>query len=173
MDILDDIKIDVEAFFLENKSEIGRSLYFFMYKVTISNHTDKTIQLLSRYWNICDANGSVQIIEGEGVIGEQPIMEPNASFQYNSFCPLKTEFGKMSGFYTFKEEETNNLFKGIIPGDYLLQCYENYNLSTEIAYPYFAGKADSDQASLHFSNIFGPVEARANWDIENIIIELK
>ena len=55
----------------------------------------------------------------------------------------------------------------------ILQCYENYNLSTKTAYPYFAGKADSDQASLRFSNIFGPVEARANWDIEDIIIELK
>ena len=67
----------------------------------------------------------------------------------------------------------NFLFKGIITGGYLLQCYENYNLSAEIAYPYFAGKADSDQTSLRFSNIFGPVEARANWDIKDIIIELK
>ena len=74
---------------------------------------------------------------------------------------------------TLTDKNHHFLFKGIIPGDYLLQCYENYNLSAEIAYPYFAGKADSDQASLRFSNIFGPVEARANWDIEDIIIELK
>ena len=115
MHILDDIKIDVEAFFLENKSNIEKSLYFFMYKVTISNHTDKTIQLLRRHWDICDANGNIQVIEGEGVIGEQPIIKPDSSFQYNSFSPLKTEFGKMSGFYIFEEEGTNNLFKGIIP----------------------------------------------------------
>ena len=62
-----------------------------MYKVTITNHTDKTIQLLRRHWDICDANGNVQIIEGEGVIGEQPIINPDSSFQYNSFSPLKTE----------------------------------------------------------------------------------
>ena len=115
MDILDDIKIHVKSFFLENKSNIEKSLYFFMYKVTISNHTDKTIQLLRRHWDICDANGNLQITEGEGVIGEKPIMKPNTSFEYNSFCPIKTEFGKMSGFYIFKEKGTNNLFKGIIP----------------------------------------------------------
>ena len=115
MDILDNIKINVEAFFLENKSDIEKSVYFFMYKVTISNQTDKTIQLLSRHWDICDANGDINIIEGEGVIGEQPIMKPGSSFQYNSFCPLKTEFGKMSGFYIFEEEGTENLFKGLIP----------------------------------------------------------
>ena len=115
MDILDNIKINVEAFFLENKSDIEKSVYFFMYKVTISNQTDKTIQLLSRHWDICDANGDIDIIEGEGVIGEQPIMKPGDSFQYNSFCPLKTEFGKMSGFYIFEEEGTENLFKGLIP----------------------------------------------------------
>ena len=115
MDILDDIKINVEAFFLENKSDIEKSLYFFMYKVTILNKSDKTIQLLSRHWDICDANGNINIIEGEGVIGEQPIMRPDASFEYNSFCPLKTEFGKMTGFYIFEEEKTKNLFKGLIP----------------------------------------------------------
>ena len=93
MDILDDIKINVEAFFLENKSDIEKSLYFFMYKVTILNKSDKTIQLLSRHWDICDANGNINIIEGEGVIGEQPVMKPYTSFEYNSFCPLKTEFG--------------------------------------------------------------------------------
>ena len=86
-----------------------------MYKVTILNQSDKTIQLINRHWNISDANENVQIVKGEGVIGEKPIMKPNTSFEYNSFCPIKTEFGKMSGFYTFKEKETNNLFKGIIP----------------------------------------------------------
>ena len=115
MDILDNIKINVEAFFLENKSDIEKSLYFFMYKVTILNKSDKTIQLLSRHWDICDANGNINIIEGEGVIGEQPIMKPESSFQYNSFCPLKTEFGKMTGFYIFEEDGTKNLFKGLIP----------------------------------------------------------
>ena len=115
MDILDNIKVNVEAFFLDRKSNPEKSLYFFMYKVTVSNQTDKTIQLLSRHWDICDANGNIDIIEGEGVIGEQPIMKPGSSFQYNSFCPLTTEFGKMSGFYIFQEEKTDTLFKGIIP----------------------------------------------------------
>ena len=74
---------------------------------------------------------------------------------------------------TLADKNHHFLFKGITPGDYLLQCYENYNLSTEVPYPYFAGEWDSEKTSLRFSNIFGPIEARANWDIENIIIELK
>ena len=115
MDILDNIKIDVKAFFLDNKSDIERSLYFFMYKVTISNQTNKTLQLLRRHWHIYDANGNIQTIKGEGVIGEQPVMIAGTSFQYNSFCPIKTEFGKMSGFYIFEEKGTGDLFKGIIP----------------------------------------------------------
>tara|TARA_B100000029_G_C16924626_1_gene722666 strand:- start:29 stop:409 length:381 start_codon:yes stop_codon:yes gene_type:complete len=113
--ILKDIDINAKAFFLDNKSNIEKSIYFFMYKIFISNKTDKTIQLINRHWDICDANGNLNIIEGEGVIGEQPIINPSDSFEYNSFCPLKTEFGKMSGFYIFKEKETGNLFKGIIP----------------------------------------------------------
>ena len=115
MDILNEIKIDVVIFYLSNKSNIEKSLYFFMYEVTILNRSDKTIQLINRHWNISDANENVQIVKGEGVVGEKPIMKPNTSFKYNSFCPIKTEFGKMSGFYTFKEKGTNNLFKGIIP----------------------------------------------------------
>ena len=115
MTILKDIDISTEAFFLDNKSNIEKSIYFFMYKIFISNKTNKTIQLISRHWDICDANGNIDIIEGEGVIGEQPLMNPSDSFEYNSFCPLKTEFGKMSGFYIFKEVETGNLFKAIIP----------------------------------------------------------
>ena len=73
MDILDDIKIDVKSFFLTNKSDIEKSLFFFMYQVSISNQSDKTIQLINRHWNISDANGNTQVIKGEGVIGEKPI----------------------------------------------------------------------------------------------------
>ena len=115
MDVLRDINITSEVFFLSNKSNPEKSLYFFMYKISIVNNTNRTIQLIDRHWDISDANGNTDSIDGEGVVGEQPVMKPSDSFQYNSFCPIKTEFGTMSGFYTFKEEKTGILYKGIIP----------------------------------------------------------
>ena len=115
MEILKNININTEVFFLSNKSNPEKSLYFFMYKIFIVNNTDKTIQLINRHWDISDSNGNTSSIDGEGVVGEQPIMKPSDSFQYNSFCPIKTEFGTMGGFYTFEEQETGVLYKGIIP----------------------------------------------------------
>jgi len=115
MKILDQIKINVKSSFLKDKSSIKESVYFFMYKVTIVNNTDKKIQLINRHWHISDANKNTQVIDGEGVIGQQPILNISDSFEYTSFCPIKTEFGTMSGYYTFKEINTNKLYKGIIP----------------------------------------------------------
>ena len=115
MEFIKNIKIEAKSIFLNDKSNIEKSLYFFMYKITIINNSDKTFQLMSRYWEITDANGIAQTIEGEGVVGERPILKPGESFTYNSFCPIKTEFGTMSGFYTFKDDLTGNLQKAKIP----------------------------------------------------------
>jgi len=70
------------------------------------------------------------------------------------------------------DKEYNFLFNGIQPGEYLLQCYENYDLNSEVAFPYFGGEWNSNGRTLHFSDIVGPIEVRANWDLENIILEL-
>ena len=115
MEILSKIKISVKASFISDKSSIKESIYFFMYRVTILNNSDKTLQLMNRHWHISDANSNTQVINGEGVIGEQPILRANDSFEYSSFCPIKTSFGTMSGFYTFKDVNTEDLYKGIIP----------------------------------------------------------
>ena len=115
MDILNEIKINVETFYLPNKSSIEKSLYFFMYKVTISNQSDKTVQLINRHWNISYANENVRIVEGEGVIGEKPIMKPNTSFEYNSFCPLPTEFGVMHGHFEMIYENGKKINAKIAP----------------------------------------------------------
>ena len=115
MEILDQIKITAKSSFLKDKSRVQESIYFFMYKITILNNSDKKIQLINRHWHISDANKNTQVIDGEGVIGKQPILNNGDSFQYTSFCPIKTEFGTMSGYYTFKEVDTGELYKGIIP----------------------------------------------------------
>ena len=126
MDTIKDISINAKSSFLKDKSNLQKSLYFFIYEIIIENKSDETFQLMSRHWKISDANDNTQIIEGEGVVGERPILKPGDSFSYNSFCPIKTEFGTMSGFYIFKENSTGNLFKAIIP-EFVLVAPNNIN----------------------------------------------
>ena len=67
---------------------------------SITNVGEETAQLLSRHWIITDADGEVQEVRGAGVVGEQPVLEPGMSFEYTSYCPLKTNVGTMQGSYT-------------------------------------------------------------------------
>ena len=73
--------------------------YVFAYTVRISNEGRDTVQLKTRHWIITDGTGRVQEVTGEGVVGEQPVLRPNQSFEYTSGCPLSTPFGVMEGTY--------------------------------------------------------------------------
>jgi ApaG protein len=73
----------------------------YTYTVTITNIGYQSSQLLRRHWYITDGWGKVQEVEGEGVIGEQPVLHPGESHTYSSFCPLSTPTGSMHGYYTF------------------------------------------------------------------------
>ena len=73
--------------------------YLFEYHVRISNVGAETAQLISREWIITNADGEVERVKGPGVVGEQPVLAPGASFEYRSFCPLKTPVGSMHGSY--------------------------------------------------------------------------
>ena len=108
------IKIKSQSAFLSGQSDIKRSIYFFSYKINIINLSNESIKLLTRHWDIKDANGKINVIEGDGVIGEYPIIKSNDSYNYKSFCPLKTEFGSMRGFYTFSNDN-GDIIKSIIP----------------------------------------------------------
>ena len=108
------IKIDIKSEFVPELSNNEDSLFYFSYKVSIHNLGVNKVQLLSRHWNIKDGLGREKAINGEGVIGKKPIIDPGESYKYKSYCPLKTEFGSMNGFYTMKDEE-GNLFKTSIP----------------------------------------------------------
>jgi ApaG protein len=85
--------------YLPEKSSPENSYYFFTYKIRISNLGRDTVQLISRQWIITDADGKVQEVQGPGVVGEQPVLQPETSFEYSSFCPLKTPVGSMHGSY--------------------------------------------------------------------------
>ena len=93
------IRVQVKAMFLPDQSSPRENHYHFAYHITISNVGPETAQLISRRWVITDADGDVQEVHGPGVVGEQPILEPGASFEYTSSCPLKTNVGTMHGTY--------------------------------------------------------------------------
>ncbi|MGE0042936.1 MAG: Co2+/Mg2+ efflux protein ApaG [Vicinamibacterales bacterium] len=94
------IRVQVESLFLPDRSSPREQQFLFAYHVTVSNVGDEPAQLLSRHWIITNADGEVQEVKGPGVVGEQPVLEPGASFDYTSFCPLTTSVGTMHGTYT-------------------------------------------------------------------------
>jgi ApaG protein len=93
------IRIEVVSKYLPEKSSPRQRQYLFAYHVTIANVGDETAQLQSRRWVIIDGNGHEEVVEGPGVVGEQPVIEPGMAFEYTSFCPLNTPFGTMHGHY--------------------------------------------------------------------------
>lgn len=86
--------------FLPERSAPREQQFFFAYNISISNEGAETAQLISRHWIITDADGEVQEVVGDGVIGHQPVLEPGAAFEYTSYCELKTAVGTMHGTYT-------------------------------------------------------------------------
>ncbi|MCB1624487.1 MAG: Co2+/Mg2+ efflux protein ApaG [Pseudomonadales bacterium] len=93
------ILIDVETAYLEEQSEPKDSRYVFAYTITIRNEGPQPAQLLTRHWIITDANGKVQEVRGDGVVGEQPHLEPGQGFRYSSGAVLETPVGSMHGSY--------------------------------------------------------------------------
>ena len=93
------IRVQVRSTYLPQQSSPKESHYFFTYQVRISNIGPETAQLVSREWIITSADGEVERVKGNGVVGEQPVLPPGGSFEYSSFCPLKTAVGSMHGTY--------------------------------------------------------------------------
>lgn len=94
------ITVSVESQYLPEHSNPRARKYIFGYHISIENGSPSTIQLLRRKWYITDGTGTMREVEGEGVVGRQPIIAPGDSHEYLSFCNLPTEVGKMSGYYT-------------------------------------------------------------------------
>jgi len=99
------VRVDVEARYSSEHSKPGQSLWFFLYTVRIANEGTETCQLVSRHWTIRNATGTVQEVDGPGVVGEQPVLEPGESFEYTSGCPLDTPIGSMEGTYDMVTRE--------------------------------------------------------------------
>lgn len=97
--ITNGIRVAVATRYLEHESEPQQNKYLFAYEITISNEGETQAQLMSRHWIIQDAMNSVDEVQGEGVVGKTPTLEPGRSFTYTSYCPLRTEWGIMKGTY--------------------------------------------------------------------------
>ena len=108
------INITVNPYFLDDQSEPEDQHFVWAYQVTIDNQSKEKVQLKNRYWKIIDSNGSEQEVRGEGVVGEQPILNPGEKFEYTSGTPLSTPSGFMGGYYEMETNEGKR-FDAIIP----------------------------------------------------------
>lgn len=118
------VKISVEKFYQENYSNPIAGDYMFSYRISINNLNDFPIKLLSRHWYIFDSLHEITEVEGEGVVGNQPVLEPGGIHQYVSGCNLKSEIGKMWGTYTMQNLDDKTFFKVNIPDFQLIVPYK-------------------------------------------------
>ncbi len=109
------INVSVEIQYNAQHSHPIASHYFFAYSITIKNVSDYTVQLKKRHWFIFDSNGIKSEVEGNGVVGEQPILIPGQSYQYVSGCNLLSDMGKMGGVYIMEREIDGEVFHVTIP----------------------------------------------------------
>jgi ApaG protein len=109
------IKVVVETEYQPSYSSPSQYHYVFTYKITIENQSEFTIQLKRRHWYIHDAGFAVREVEGEGVVGQQPLLEPGELHQYVSGCNLKSGLGKMVGTYEMERVVDGALFRVNVP----------------------------------------------------------
>ena len=94
-----DLTVRVSVNFQPETSDPSASRWFWVYHIRIENHGDADVQLINRKWEITDSRGAIHLVEGAGVVGEQPLIAPGGSFDYVSGCPLATPSGRMVGSF--------------------------------------------------------------------------
>mgnify|MGYP001811925421 CR=1 FL=1 len=113
------INVDVDTLYIESESSPVNSQYVFAYTITITNEGTEAAKLMTRHWVITDANGHVEEVHGDGVVGEQPYLRPGEGFQYTSGTMMKTPSGSMAGSYQMISDDGFH-FDADIPEFYLL-----------------------------------------------------
>ncbi|MEP2234390.1 MAG: Co2+/Mg2+ efflux protein ApaG [Alteripontixanthobacter sp.] len=107
--VTEGITVRVAVNFLPEQSRPDANKWFWVYHIRIENDSAEAVQLMTRHWRITDARGMVNHVDGEGVVGEQPRLEPGQTHDYVSGCPLSTPHGTMEGFYTFHREDGSQM----------------------------------------------------------------
>ncbi|HEV2110192.1 MAG TPA: Co2+/Mg2+ efflux protein ApaG [Gammaproteobacteria bacterium] len=110
-----DIRVDVETAFVPDQSDPVQNRFVFSYTITIRNQGGVPAKLLNRHWVITDANGKVQEVRGEGVVGEQPHIKPGEGFRYSSGAVLETPVGSMQGAYQMVNDRGEKFDAHIAP----------------------------------------------------------
>ncbi len=109
------INVSVEIYYQSDYSNPLNQEFMFAYRITLENLNPFPVKLLKRHWHIFDSNGEHREVEGDGVVGIQPVINPNSQFQYASGCNLKTEIGKMHGVYFMENLNNKKQFSVQIP----------------------------------------------------------
>ncbi len=122
------IRIQVEPQFLEGQSRPDEAKFVWAYTITVENHGGETVTLRSRYWKITDGFGRIQEVRGDGVVGEQPTLQPGENFQYTSGCPLATPNGMMVGSYLMQNQD-GETFDVDVPAFSLDSPYDNHSVN--------------------------------------------
>ena len=97
------IRVQVVPSYVPEQSDPGQNRFVFAYRVRITNQNPGEVHLLAREWRIVDADGELNVVKGEGVVGQQPVISPGQGFEYSSFCPLITPWGTMEGSYSMED----------------------------------------------------------------------
>ena len=109
------VTVNAQTYYQPEYSNPGNNEFMFAYRITIKNNSTFPVNLISRHWYIFDSNGALREVEGDGVIGVQPVLNPGTSYQYISGCNLRTEMGKMHGTYLFENLQKKKTFTALIP----------------------------------------------------------
>lgn len=123
--ISEGVEVSVESFYQPDYSNPISGEFMFAYRISIENHNSFSVKLHRRHWHIFDSNGTYREVEGEGVVGIQPTINPNERYQYVSGCNLRTEMGKMSGTYQMENLHNKLLFEVNIPSFEMIVPFKN------------------------------------------------
>jgi len=124
--VSNDIAIQVETQYQPEHSSPLNNKYLFAYRITITNDNPFTVQLLKRKWFIFDAIGHNEVVEGQGVVGQQPILKTGETYSYYSACPLRSPMGKMHGEYTLQRLDTEEELTAEVP-EFVMVATERLN----------------------------------------------
>ena len=123
--ISEGVEVSVETFYQQDYSNPMQSEYMFAYRIAIENHNSFPVKLHRRHWHIFDSNGTYREVEGEGVVGVQPVLSPGENYQYVSGCNLRTEMGRMHGTYQMENLNSKNFFDVNIPAFEMFVPFKN------------------------------------------------
>jgi len=123
--ISEGVKVSVETFYQQDYSNPLQSEYMFAYRIAIENHNSFPVKLHRRHWHIFDSSGLYREVEGEGVVGVQPVLAPGERYQYVSGCNLRSEMGRMNGTYQMENLNSKQFFNVNIPAFEMFVPFKN------------------------------------------------